>query len=247
MLYHDDRMLFLFWHAMTLLGFYLILSLFSVCYVNWAAPGYFTAFILAVAVVWEAGWRDKAKKWILNSALLVGIIISLLAFTMDAVRSVAVAAVDLWAHASGAHISGAQTMPAKKLPTSRLLGWRELGAEVTKLLNDVGGEHTFLVSYNRDYVSELAFYVEGHPTVYILNLSGRIESQYDLWKGFEDKIGFNALYITDLGWPPPERFASAFERVKEIKTVKISVGNELRKGYSIFYCQGFRGLRLDAR
>jgi 4-amino-4-deoxy-L-arabinose transferase-like glycosyltransferase len=247
MLHHDDRLLFLFWHAIALLGFYLILSLFSVCYVNWAAPAYFTAFILAVAVVWGAGWRDKAKKRILIWALLVGMIISLSAFTMDAVRNVAVAAVDLWADIAGANISGAQVMPVKKLPTSRLVGWRKLGAEVTKLLDDAGREHTFIVSYNRDYVSELAFYVEGHPSVYLLNLSGRIESQYDLWKGFKDKIGFDALYITDLGWPPPDIFASAFKRVEEIKTIKIYAGNELRKGYSVFYCQGFRGLSPEAQ
>jgi len=232
---------------MPLLGFYLILSLFSVCYVNWAAPAYFTTFILAVAVVSEGGWRDKTKKWILTSAMLVGTIISFSAFTMDTVRGAAVAVVDLWADITGANISGAQVMPIKKLPTSRLVGWRELGAEVTKLFGDLGREHTFIVSYNRDYVAELAFYVEGHPKVYILNLSGRIESQYDLWKGFEDKIGLNALYITDAGWPPPDRFASAFHRVEEIKTVKIYAANELIKGYSIFYCQDFRGMSQEAK
>jgi 4-amino-4-deoxy-L-arabinose transferase-like glycosyltransferase len=227
-LHHNDRLLFLFWHAMPLLGFFLILSFFSVCYVNWAAPAYFTAFVLAVAVVWEGGWRVKVKRWVLTSALLLGTIISLFAFNLDTVRTIAVAL--------GANI------PAGKFPTSRLQGWRELGAEVTKLLNAVGRENTFIISYKRDYVSELAFYVEDHPTVYILNLSGSIESQYDLWQGLEDKIGFNALYITKLDRRPPDRFAQAFDRVEEIKTVKIYAGEELMNGYSIFYCQGFRGL-----
>jgi hypothetical protein len=240
-LHHDDRLLFLFWHAMPLLGFYLVLSFFSVCYVNWAAPAYFTAFILTVAVVWEGGWKDKTKKRILISALAVGAIISLSALTMSAVRSVAIAAVDLWAHIAGSDISGARLMPAKTLPTSRLKGWRELGAEVTKLFNEAGRTHTFIFSSKRDYVGELAFYVEGHPPVYILNLSGRIESQYDLWKGFGDKIGWNALYVTDAGWQPPARFTSAFDRLEEIKIVEISEGNELIHGYSIFYCHGFRG------
>jgi 4-amino-4-deoxy-L-arabinose transferase-like glycosyltransferase len=246
-LHQDDRLLFLFWHAMPLFGFFIILSFFSVCYVNWAAPAYFTAFILAAAVVLEGGWRDKAKKWVLTSALLLGMIISLSAFTMDTVRTAAVTVVDLWANIAGAKISGANVMPAKILPTSRLRGWRELGAEVTKLLNDVGREHTFIVSYKRDYVSELAFYVESHPTVYILNLSGRIESQYDLWMGFEDKIGFNALYITELDRQPPDIFTSAFARVEERRKVQVYTGKEFVKGYSIFYCQGFRGLGQAAR
>ena len=230
-LHHDDRLLFLFWHAMLLLGFYIILSFFSVCYVNWAAPAYFTAFILAVAVVWEGGWRKKVKKRVLATALLVGIASCSLLFTMDALRGLAVGL--------------GFDIPAGKFPTSRLTGWRELGIEMTKLLDEVGREHTFIISYKRDYVSELAFYVEGHPTVYTLNLSGRKESQYDLWEGFDAKRGFNALYITKLDRRPPDSFASAFVRVEEIKQVKIYEGNEVINGYSIFYCQGFRGLSQE--
>ena len=225
---HDDRHLFLFWHSIPLLGFFLILSLFSVCYVNWAAPAYVAAFILAVAVVWEGGWRDKTKKWILASALILGAIITLSMYSLDTVRAVAVGL--------GANI------PAKKFPTSRLKGWRELGAEMTTLLDEVGRENTFIISYKRQFVSELAFYVKGHPRVYTLNLSGRMQSQYDLWEGFEDKIGFNALYITKLGRRPPDSFARAFGRVEEIKTVKIYTGAELMHGYAIFYCQDFRGI-----
>jgi hypothetical protein len=213
---------------MPLLGFFLILSFFSVCYVNWAAPAYFTAFVLAVASVREGRWRVKVKRWGLTSALLLGTIISFLAFNLDTVRAVGVAL--------GADI------PAEKFPTSRLQGWHELGAEVSKLLNEEGGKNTFILSYKRDYVSELAFYVEGHPTVYILNLSGRIESQYDLWQGFKDKIGFNALYITDLDSQPPAIFNKAFSLVKEIKKVRIYTGKEFIKGFSLFYCKGFRGL-----
>ena len=238
----DDRYLFLFWHSIPLLGFFLVLSFFSVCYVNWAAPAYFTAFILAVAIVWEGKWRDKAKKWILASALLVGTIFSLSTYNMDTVRAVAVATVDLWANISRTNVSGANIIPAERLPTSELKGWRELGAEVTTLLNDMGSENIFITSYKRQYVSELAFYVKGHPTVYVLNLSGRIESQYDLWEGFEDKVGFNALYITKLGYPVPDSFAQSFDRVKEIKKVPINTGKEFVKGYSIFYCQDFRGI-----
>ena len=224
----EDRYLFLFWHSIPLLGFFFVLSFFSVCYVNWAAPAYFTAFILAVAVVWEGKWQDKTKKWVLASALLLGAIISILTFSMDIARNAAV--------------SLGVNIPAERFPTSRLKGWRELGTEVTTLLNDVGRKNTFIISYKRQYVSELAFYVKGHPTTYTLNLSGRIESQYDLWEGFEDKVGFNALYVTKLGYPVPESFAKAFDQVKEINKVTINTGDEFVKGFSIFYCQDFRGI-----
>jgi 4-amino-4-deoxy-L-arabinose transferase-like glycosyltransferase len=232
-LHHNDRALFLFWYAMPLLGFFLILSFFSVCYVNWAAPAYFTAFILAVSIVWKGGWRAKVKKRVLATALLVGIASCFLLFTMDVLRGAAAAL--------GANI------PADKFPTSRLTGWRELGEEMTRLLNEVGRENTFIISYKRDYVSEVAFYAEGHPTVYTLNLSGRRESQYDLWEGFEDKIGFNALYVTKLNRRPPDSFASAFDRVEEIKKVKIYAGKDLINVYSIFYCRGFHGLGQEAQ
>jgi 4-amino-4-deoxy-L-arabinose transferase-like glycosyltransferase len=227
-LLREDRYLFLFWHSAPLLGFFLILSFFSVCYVNWAAPAYFTAFVLAVAVVWRGSWRATVKRWVLLSALLLGIISSLPVYCLDTVWTVAVRL--------GASI------PAEQVPTSRLKGWRELGEEVTAILNEVGREKTFLISYKRQYVSELAFYVNGHPGVYTLNLSGRIDNQYDLWEGFEEKVGFNALYITKLDRRPPDRFAQAFDRVEEIKTVKIYTGKELIKGFSIFYCHGFQGI-----
>ena len=226
--HHDDRYLFLVWYSIPLLGFFIILSFFSVCYLNWAAPAYITAFILAVAVVWEGKWRDKTKRWVLLSALLLGAIISISTLGMDTVRAVAVKL--------GADI------PAERFPSSRLKGWRELGTEVNALLNDVGRENTFIISHKRQYVSEIAFYAEDHPTVYMLNLTGRRQSQYDLWKGFETKVGFDALYITKLGYPVPESFAKAFDRVREIKTVKIHSGEELIRGFSIFYCQNFHGL-----
>jgi hypothetical protein len=229
--HHDDRLLFLFWHAALLFGFYIMLSFFSVCYVNWAAPAYFTAFVLAVAVVGEGGWREKAKKRVLATALIVGIVSCSLLFTMDALKDLAVGL--------------GFDVPAGKFPTSRLMGWHELGKEVSGILNDVGREKTFIISYKRDYVSELAFYVEGHPTVYTLNLSGRKESQYDLWEGFETKKGFNALYVTKLDRRPPDSFANAFDRVDEIKQVKIYAGKEVINSYSIFYCQGFRGMKQE--
>ncbi len=228
--HNDDRYLFLFWHSIPLLGFFLILSVFSVCYVNWAAPAYFTAFIMAVGVICEGSWRDKIKRWVLVSALLLGIITSFFTYNMDMVRTLGL----------GAHI------PAKDVPTNRLKGWRELGGEVSKLLADLGREKTFIISNKRQIASELAFYVEGHPKVYTLNLTGLVKSQYDLWESFEGKVGLNALYITKLGRHPPKRFASAFDTVEEIKQVKIYTGKEFVKGYSIFYCQGFHGLDLGA-
>jgi len=225
---HDDRYLLLFWHAIPLFGFYLILSFFSVCYENWAAAAYVAAFILAVAVVWEGPWRAKVKRRILVSALLLGVVSSLSVYCLDTVRTVAVRL--------GAPI------PADEFPSSRLKGWRELGAEISTLLNEVGREKTFITSYKRQFVSETAFYAKGHPTVYTLNLTGHRRNQYDLWEGFEDKIGYNALYITKLNRRPPDKFANAFDHVEEIKTVKIYEGKELIKGFSIFYCQGFRGI-----
>jgi hypothetical protein len=244
MVNRDDRYSFLFWHAIPLFAFFVILSLFSVCYVNWAAPAYFTAFILAVAAVWEnKSWRVRVKKRILFWALLIGIVTSSLLFTMDKVRKVAVTSIDLWANISGTKISGAKVIPAEKFFTNRLLGWRELGNEVTKLLDALGRERTFLISYKRDYVSELAFYVQGNPSVYLLNLSDRVESQYDLWEGFKDKVGFNALYVTKLDRNPPEIFSRAFDHVTAIKTIKIYAGNEVINSFSIFYCRGFHGLK----
>ena len=224
----DERYLFLFWHSIPLLVFFLILSLFSICYVNWAAPAYFTAFVLAVGVVWEGSWRGKTKRWVLGSALTLGIVTSFFTYNLDMVRALGLGA----------------KIPAKDVPTSRLKGWQELGVQVGNILTDLDRKKTFIISDKRQIASELAFYVKGHPRVYTLNLTGQMKSQYDLWGGLENKIGRDALYVTKLGRRPPHRFTKAFDRIKEIKQIKIYSGREFIKGYSIFWGQCFHGLDL---
>lgn len=229
----EDRYLFLFWHAIVLLAFFIMLSFFSVCYVNWAAPAYFAAFILAAAAVWEGDWSLKLKKRILMSALIVGIASCSLLFTMDQLQS--------------AIVKLGLDIPAEKFPTNRLKGWRVLGRVVGSLLDEFGRENTFVISYKRDYVSEVAFYAKGNPKVYTLNLSGVPESQYDLWEGYEKRIGQNAFYITKIGRQPPALLLASFKTVKEIKRVEIYDRGELIHGYSIFFCRGFMGMVKGAR
>ena len=42
----------------------------------------------------------------------------------------------------------------------------------------------------------MAFYVKGNPFTYCINL-GRRMNQYDLWPGFENFIGYNAIFVSD--------------------------------------------------
>ena len=225
----DDRYLYLFWTSVPLLGFFTIMSLFSVCYVNWAAPAYFSAVVLAVAVVLEQSWRAKTKRWILATTLAVGVFATLFTYQMDLV----------WSRGLSTKI------PARRVPTNRLKGWQELGKEVTTLLATLDRTKTFLISDKRQIASELAFYVEGHPTVYTLNLTGYTKSQYDLWEGYTHKVGFNALYITKLGRRPPKKFIKTFDKVAETKQVKIYSSEQFVRGYSVYLCERFHGLQTD--
>jgi len=70
-------------------------------------------------------------------------------------------------------------------PTCRLRGWRQLAAEVDRLRFRLQAEgiDPILASGNWSIPGELAFYCQGHPTVYSLGLAmGNRHSQYDLWR-----------------------------------------------------------------
>jgi 4-amino-4-deoxy-L-arabinose transferase-like glycosyltransferase len=76
---------------------------------------------------------------------------------------------------------------------ARLQGWRQSGMEAGMVLGRVPHpEKTFILTFNRQLASELAFYAPGQPKVYNWrNPDCFPENQYDIWDG--PKIGWDAL------------------------------------------------------
>jgi undecaprenyl-diphosphatase len=127
--------------------------------------------------------------------------------------------------------------PGHSHPLSKLLGWRQLGAQVTQIA--AGMNQPFIFSDYYMTASELAFYVEDRPRTYCVNL-GRRMNQYDVWAGLDKLAGREAVYITQAEMPPDLR--GAFDRVEPQPpiTIRITSGRVI-KSFGVYHCYGFRG------
>ena len=221
-----DPYLFPFCSSAPLLGLCLAISFTAPCYANWAAPAYLGAFVLAAASVLEAPWPERRKRRLLGAAVALGGAICLLTYGMDLLRALPI--------------------PQRDLPTSRIMGWRKLGQEVKGLRERHGGA-PFLISHDRRFVAELAFYVPGaFPRVYFYNPKGYPRSQFDLWGGLQQEVGSDAIYVTKKGRAVPEPLRRAFERCEWAEDVEVTYRGKFVKGFSLYLCEGFKGLPLTS-
>jgi membrane-associated phospholipid phosphatase len=214
----DTRGAFLFWFSVPVILFFILKSVQGKVQANWALPGYVAGFIAFSAYyVRRAESLKKPVRMVVASALV-------LAFTVTAV----------------AHFPKVLHLPEKKDPTARLVGWKELGEEATKAYRDMTSYGPlFVFSDSYQVSSELAFYMDGHPITYCVNLGRRMD-QYDLWPGFETLIGYNALFVTAGDETMPATLAHAFGRYKkEAVSLKTKQGKELK--FTFLKCYDFKG------
>lgn len=128
-------------------------------------------------------------------------------------------------------------LPENANPFKKLIGWKQLGAEVTRLMDGME-QPVFVFSDHYMTASELAFYVEGQPRTYCVNL-GRRMNQYDIWQGLEELRGQNAVYVSASSMP--ERLAGAFAQVE---THPIDIRDRLGRTIKTFIacrCYDFDG------
>lgn len=211
---------FLFWFSIPIILFFVLKSLHGKVQANWALPGYATGFI-AFSTLFISRWK-RIRKW-LKLMMIVGTALSLVTTAI-------------------AHYTLILKLPPDVDPTARIRGWKELGGEVSTLVDELSKKGPFFIFSDRYQISsELAFYVKGHPVTYCVNL-GRRMNQYDLWRGFDRSIHYNAVFVTIGNAQVPETFVAAFDKCdKDIFDV-YAEGRKLRE-YSIFTCYNFKGVQ----
>ncbi len=179
----DRRSLYLLTFSIVPLAGIAALSLRQKIQPNWPAPVYTAGMVLLAAWGCEnisAGgkldcWRPYFKK-----GIIVGAVMALFIYGLP-----------YWAGAVPGRL-------ADKV-VRRVEGWTNFGIQAGRVLGGVPRpQTTFLLTFDRNLAAELAFYVPGHPRVYVWRTPGaEPSSQYDMWPG--PKTGMDALIICPEG------------------------------------------------
>lgn len=178
----DDRVAALLLFSSAPLAIFVALVSFTKrAYANWPLPIYIGGLLLLAYLI--AHYRIVSPR--VTRLIKPGILLS--------------AGITVIAHLAflGCHF----WLPSKMLPTKKLAGWHELGAGVDKVLADYkksAGENApqpFIFTDSYEIASEIAFYSKERPRVYNANLDGRRMNQYDIWDGWHELTGQNALIV----------------------------------------------------
>ncbi|MFZ2197072.1 MAG: hypothetical protein WAV13_05015, partial [Thermodesulfovibrionales bacterium] len=217
----DRRGSFLFWLSMPTIAFFLLKSLQGKVQANWALPGYATGFIAFSAYyIKDIIFSKKGRKTLVISGILLPFIITIFA-----------------------HFPAILRLPQEIDPTKKLIGWRELGAEVSAIHKGMPqSAPVFIFSDKYQVSSELAFYMDSHPATYCINL-GRRMNQYDLWPGFEGFTGYNAVFVRTSHKELPEEVGEVFERCEK-QPVTLQTKQKKIMKFTIFKCYDFKGMKI---
>ncbi len=208
----SKRLFFFTVYSLPVFLFFLLLSLHKRVEANWPGFAYFSGFVLLSYFLAKS--RMLLPAYLLSAALFLFLHFTPL-FDKLGLRTL---------------------LPPKRDPTITLLGWEGLGREVSKLYT--GKEMVFSPQYQ--VTAELAFYVEGKPRTFCVNL-GRRMNQYDLWKeGMKSYIGRDAIFVS-VG-PIEERILKAFDGIIEEKVYRVFWRGQVVNTFYIYKLKNYKGL-----
>jgi hypothetical protein len=125
-------------------------------------------------------------------------------------------------------------LPPNRDPVKVAIGWELLGKEVSKLYT--GQE--IILSPRYQISAELAFYTEGNPRTYCINL-GRRMNQYDLWREtMKNYIGKDGIYV-DYS-PIDRRVLEGFEGIIEHRVLPIRWRGEVIREFHIYKLKNYK-------
>ncbi|HMK59904.1 MAG TPA: glycosyltransferase family 39 protein [Dissulfurispiraceae bacterium] len=227
----DYRPVFLAAFSVPIIVFFTLKSVQGKVQANWAMTGYITGII---AMAWFCLTEGDAnnvrrKKIFLWAGAISAMIVTAIGYYPSVIK-----------------------LPVKLDPTARLRGWHQLRQEISPIYGTLSAQGPVLLFSDRYQISsEMAFYVEGHPATYSINLGRRMD-QYDLWPGMNEVadrlrreagselVNINGIYVTWGDSNVPSPVAKAFERCDRRLMRVYDKGIELRV-YSVMICYNFRG------
>jgi len=143
--------------------------------VNWPGFAYSTFSIALAAAVLKAGnsWKTYRKMALSISFLLPVLFIS--------------------PNFLGWKSSG-PIVKIEKSAFKRLLGYDMLGKRIDFLQDSLEVVNPIVFSDSYHVSSELAFYLDGHPQTFTINMGSR-KNQFDLWPSMEQYVGAQKTFV----------------------------------------------------
>ncbi len=211
---------FCFWMTIPIMAGFLLKSMQGKVQPNWAMTAWITG-VIPLGYFFTGPYFKLNIHW--KRTLSTGLMIALVATVVMHIPFIVVNI----------------PWPDNNNPLNKIIGWRQLGQKVSLTLSEMDPQTPcFIVSDRYMYSSTLAFYVEGQPITYCVNLDRRM-NQYDLWPGFENRIGDNAIFVSR--YKMAEDFQNAFESVETRKVeLKNNLGRTIRTAV-ICKCLHFKG------
>jgi 4-amino-4-deoxy-L-arabinose transferase-like glycosyltransferase len=208
---------------------------------NWPVTAYLSGLVLAVH--WISEQLQRGRGW--YRRLAVG---NLAVASVCGVALIVVMHHTEWLYPVLARWtkSSASFMPLRKVdPTCRLRGWRALAADVDQIREKLRREGIEPIVAGGDWTvpGELAFYCQGHPTVYSLGPAlGDRGSQYDWWRpnpiGDPEQFRGQTMILVGSGGP---LVMKAFERVESPHLFVHYEKGQPVAAWPVMVCRGYHG------
>lgn len=217
----DKKVRYLLTFSVLSLSVFVLMSLRQRINPNWPAAFYPAGIVLLAAwscnAVSTGTWLDEWRRFF-RTGVGIGVGFAVLTYALP-----------FFLAAAG--LDGGALDPA-----ARMRGWQQLGRDVGAILEAHKAEkQTFLMAADRQLTSELAFYVPGQPQVFKWRYSRNIvDSQYDLWPGPDDKIGWDALILLQADQKLGAKLVASFESVTLLRGITLSRGQAGQRQYNMY-------------
>jgi len=240
----DRDAAFLFLCFVVLFGFYLVVSFTRKPLANWPVAAYVAA-APAFAWVWSERPRGPWLRRLLAVGVVLGCTLGILVRSTDLLYQAAALFTGPDDRPDRIHLAGLSIDPDKD-PTNHLRGGRELGAALSEHV--AAGTRPFIFSNRYQLTAWAAFYTQGRPQTYCLDPDNRRRfNQYDLWGGWDDLIGRDALFVTGGDALKAAYFihrmkqTGAFEEGELIDKVEVRRGRTIVRTFTISRMHNYSG------
>jgi len=240
----DRDAAYLFLCFIVLFAFYFAVACTRKPLANWPVAAYLAA-APAFACVWTERPRGPWLRRLLAAGVVLGCALGILARSTDLLYFAAKPFTGPDHRPDRIHLAGLAIDPDKD-PTNHLRGGKELGAALSEHL--APGGSPFIFSNRYQLTAWAAFYTRGRPQTYCLDPDDKRRfNQYDLWGGWDDLIGRDALFVTGGDDLKAAYFiyrmkqTGAFEDGKLLEKIEVRRGNTVVRTFTISKMHNYSG------